>query len=70
MRKDILNYLQHIWKDLEGIMLSEISQREITYMRSEKVKWMETYQNGGYEGLGSGGKGEMLIGECKLQAVN
>ena len=43
MRKDILNYLQHIWKDLEGIMLSEISQREITYMRSEKVKWMETY---------------------------
>jgi len=44
----ILNYLQHIWKDLEGIMLSEISQREImyislTYMRSEKAKWIETY---------------------------
>ena len=48
VRKDILNYLQHIWKDLEGIMLSEISQREImyislTYMQSEKAKWIETY---------------------------
>lgn len=42
---------------------------DLTYaVESKKVKFTET-KKGGYQSLGDGRKGEMLVKECKLEAI-
>ena len=60
-KKEILPFVT-TWMDLEGIMLSEISQRKTNTVSSHlyadsKVKHIKRELSGGYQGLGVGESG-------------